>query len=211
MKSKSSPDIAEARSFVGSTAHVCPFGTRAEREGNVLYARAQAPNFTLSASVLDFVKNPDKEALIIVLPRENNGLERARVRTNDYYLAIARVLIKDQDRKLTFPEIEAIIREQFVPHMGRDAEQHLFLSFRNRALYLIYMGPEYQPNAEGVPHARYSPVPMLVMTRHEDVFNAKRDHPRVFDEVRERMRAAMGGIYDASERFLEQDPEIIEP
>lgn len=210
MKQRPDPTLGEVKGFVGGTEHVCPFGTLAQRSGDVSYMRARNPDFSLTPGVVDFLKS-DNKALVIILPQGSGSLEEARRRTDQYFLAIARVLVKAQESKIPAKEMEDVIQTQFLPYMGRDSIQHVFLSFRGHALFLIYMGPEYLANEEGVPHARYAPHPMLVMTRHQDVSDAQSEHPRVFEEVRRRMREAMGGIYDASERFLDQNPEIQEP
>jgi hypothetical protein len=212
VKSKLYPDKeeGEVKRFIGGTEHVCPFGALAERHGKVSYMRARNPDFSLTSDVGDFVKS-DQQALVILLPKGSGSLEEARHRTDQYFLVIARVLLKLQFPKTSPQESDRIIRAQFLPYMGKDSLQEVFLSFRGQALYLIYMGPEYEPNEAGVPHARYAPHPMLVMTRHKDVYDATKEHPMVFAEVRRRMREAMGGVYDASARFLDQKPEIVEP
>lgn len=201
-----------ARAFVGSTHHVCPFGTMAEKQGDVVYAvissdKRQDPWIKILKPLEELLAG--KKALILAFPKRVTDMGESEELTYSYseQLAIAAARINNPGvkvsdlKKAVYDEYTSVLRDPVLsPNIAApDSEFGL-----PNSLVVTFMGPCY----EDPTHARYAPHPMLIVTTGLDIAISQLQKPGTVKAIRKRITDRFGGIYDIDRVFVDFDPVI---
>lgn len=203
---------ADARAFVDSNLHICPFGKMAEREGQVAYAVIDKKDVEGSTkeAVKAFLRS--KSAAVLVFPEVIHGLETSEEVAIEIMLAAATHIGKALNPQLSMQEVRAEVEEEIGIHLKDPYSNYnpvMRADYHNGEpsnIFAGFMGPCYKRG-----HTRWAPRPMVVLTWAFDIDLATEENPKWTNLVRKRMRKAFGGDYDANALFLDEKPFVTEP
>ncbi|MEK7673108.1 MAG: hypothetical protein AAB373_04450 [Patescibacteria group bacterium] len=200
----------DARAFIGSTEHICPFATLAERNHEVAYGVIDDKDVegSMRKTLERFLT--DKKAAVLAFSRRVTDLKTSEDLAIRYMVAAGTVLNSIQNPKGKLSDIRDqlargvgdIIRDpnsEYHPHL---MAKHPKVGFPDN-IFTIFMGPCYEKT-----HTRWAPHPMLVLTWATDVNQATITGIPVVKQIHERIRRAFGGRYDADALFVKPTPEI---
>lgn len=203
----------QARDFIGGTEHVCPFGTLAERNGEVAYGRIEEGRVEKSIKkALEAMLEGKKKTAVLMFPENGRDFEESKADAIRYMVAAGTILTAtlypdvtpQQIREALEIQVAAVIRDENsnkTPHL---AAIHPITGVPDH-IFTIFMGPCYQR-----PHARWAPYPMLVLTWAVDVQQVSLLQAEIVNAIHAKIRRIHGGRYDADLLVVPQVPDVVE-
>ncbi len=188
--------IDRIREFLASGASICPFAkSYLDGIGFASVPENYRPN-DVKYPVIDLVKSPGLMAATYVFDTNMPIHEEERVRGARLFKDLFKILLLEEHGEIvrkSFAELERDLDIALAP----DSSINPFLHYKDQPFFSIAMNPLYQET-----HPRWSPCPMMVITRHDDVATVDR---KAKDVIRRLMKERTGRVYDADELYLMPD------
>ncbi|MBI4170363.1 MAG: hypothetical protein HY514_01620 [Candidatus Aenigmarchaeota archaeon] len=192
-KGEQAARIGRARNFLVSGVSICPYAKRYASQTSFGYLQEAFDTEDALYPILDLAKRPEIMVAVYVFDFDLASHDLERARSICLFKGMFKALYLEEHGQQT---------ESFLQEIGNELDEAFspksrinpFMSYQEQPFFSIAMNPVYEPQ-----HPRWSPVSMVVATRHSDVATAPEP---IVKAIRNEMKKRTGSFYDADQLYL---------